>query len=154
MPINILLTAEQLSRCFSELIGVARIFSVQLKVHSRHHLHHRDNHADKLLKGSLSFLKLAAVSRKFHSSLKKWKNEKKIYKVSKKLETVFFSKDLKSSIFKFNEMISIQFEQFLFRGIKMKMIAGTSGQRQFRDLEVRHSRRVTDLFDIFDGFGA
>ena len=103
---------------FSELIGVARIFSVQLKVHSHHHLHHRDNHADKLLKGSLSFLKLAAVSRKFHSSLKKGKNEKKIYKVSKKLETVFFSKDLKSSIFKFNEMISIQFEQFLFRGIK------------------------------------
>ena len=75
----------------SELIGVARIFSVQLKVHS-HHLHHRDNHADKLLKGKLSFLKLAAVSRKFHSSLKKGKNEKKIYKVSKKLETVFFQK--------------------------------------------------------------
>ena len=49
-------------------------------------------------------------------------------------------------------MISIQFEQFLFRGIKIKMIAGTSGQRQFRDLEVRHSRPVSDLFDSFDIF--
>ena len=34
----------------------------------------------------------------------------------------------------------------------MKMIAGTSGQRQFRDLEVRHSHPVTDLCDIFDIF--